>query len=509
MNLNRAIRWTLLLLAVGAAPALHAANMALGKTVLGSSWIDAPADSGNWHYRNLVDGQTDDAWGNIWLLPNGTAGWATVDLGAEYDLTRIRVEDSFNSANRDRGTKDYRVWVTNTQSNNLADYGTPLRTGQFVAPNASAPPTVEFKFPVATHGRYVTVASDTWYGGGGGLGEIEALNTPLIAYLEPTKVNLLRRVNAAGALPVVTASKPGSGDHTPDKLIDAGQYPWRLESHGSSEWWRIELPEPVLMDTFKMTERGSYYGTAYTVSASDTGWGGLTPIITVSGNTNTTRTHILTQPTWVRYLEVSTTGFASGTIFIPYEYQAFGPANVFHNAGYNLLAEPGHVGTITASMQRKLADTDITRAFDLDAFTTYVRGQNTGTGNCWFVIPLSEPTLLHALSLGMYEDQRWNDARVYLSSDAAYNYLLDGSNNDTWPGMTWRSVYDLASGTFAGTHVAFPDQWVTFVRIEWPSDAAASAALCEVELFAIPEPATLALTAAALLLLAPRRRPSK
>jgi hypothetical protein len=313
-----------------------------------------------------------------------------------------------------------------------------------------------------------------------------------IPFTSPGSVNLLRRVDQAGNLPTVTGSKYPGVAHDPIHVIDGGMQPWRVTGHGGTEWVQIELPEPVTMDTLDVLWRGSFYATAYTISGSTTGFGSMTTLVSVTGNTNAHPVHSIA-PTLVQYLELQATGFADATYYITYELAAYNTAGpVIQERGYNLFAEPGKAGTITADMRRNLSDNPA-NAVD-NSINTYVRATNSGGGNAWFVVPLTQPTELTALGLGMWEDQPWSGAQVYLSNDSSYNYLLDGGT-DTWPGMTWTQVFNFA-GSFNGAHIPLGSpQAASFIRVQWPNTT--TAALCELQVFAWPEPGMLSLLALA------------
>lgn len=347
------------------------------------------------------------------------------------------------------------------------------------------------------------------------LGSAAVIVAAPVPYSDPSQVNLLRRVDASGNLVSAGVAAPGSTDpgyaHGTHRINDAGYQPWRITGHQATETWRISLPEAVDITTLDLNMRHPFYATDYTVRGSTTGFASMTDLVTVTGNTNSHPVHTIAETT-VQYLEMEATGFVDGTYYISYEMEAIGTDPVYQRSGYNMFAEPGKVGTITADMGKDLMDA-VGNAADLN-LNTHVRGSGAPSGpTYWFVLPLAERAELMAMSMGMYEDQPWPDAQVYVSNDDAYNYVLDGGN-DTWPGMTWTQVYDWAGpGSFYGDHFAFTPQDVTFIRVEWPNNAG-TAALSEVEVFEtyaptgppIPEPATLVLVGAGALGLIRRRR---
>jgi len=319
-----------------------------------------------------------------------------------------------------------------------------------------------------------------------------------VPYTDPSVVDLLRRVDESGNLVTAAVAAPGSSNpgypYDAARLNDAGVQPWRITGHQATETWQITLPEAVDITTLDLYMRGSFYATDYVVRGSLTGFGSMTDLVTVTGNTNAHPVHTIAS-TSVQYLEMQATAFANATYYITHEVSAYGPGPVYQRSGYNMFYEPGKVGTITANMSRNVVD-PVANAADRN-LNSYVRGGNLDSGpDSWFVLPLAERTELMAMSIGMYEDQPWSDVKVYVSNDDAYNYLNVGGT-DTWPGMTWTQVFDWPTSNFRGTHFTMTPQDVTFIRVEWPKS---NSALCELEVFetyyvpeqqqVIPEPAS-------------------
>jgi hypothetical protein len=169
-------------------------NVARKGTVTASAvWEDNP----NLLPDNVIDDSTyDDAEAmNYWLLPNETAGWWQVDLGAEFNIRTIKVFNCNNGQANDRGTKDFRVEIMNASHAviHTASGDLPF-TSRSSATHPIVPRVLELEGAVL--GRYVKIYVDSWYqtrrnpswpyptidssdpgNQGGGLNEVQVLAT--------------------------------------------------------------------------------------------------------------------------------------------------------------------------------------------------------------------------------------------------------------------------------------------------------------------------------------------
>jgi hypothetical protein len=275
--------------------------------------------------------------------------------------------------------------------------------------------------------------------------------------------------------------------------------PWRVWRRNPVETLRFTLRDPVEIDRLRIRWRPSFFATDYTVKGSITGFGSLATLwgadvggpLDIVGNPVQELVHLprdpgnTNAPARLLCLEIEATEFfdQSGEgYYITHEIQAFGPATIEQKGGYNMFVERDTLGVMTADMKRNVDDNPA-NAVDLNV-GSYVRGtfgDPDGT-NCWFVVPLSEAAEAMAMSLGMWEEQPWSDAQVYVSADETYTYVNDGGD-DTWSGMTWTQVYDHSDGFLWGTHFTFEPSKVKYIRVQWPADDYRHRALCEIELF--------------------------
>jgi len=136
-------------------------NVALNGTATASSvWENNP----KLLPENVIDDSAYDdvEQKNFWLLPNETAGWWQVDLGAEFTIHTIKIFNCNNGEANDRGTKDFRLEIRDaTQDVVRATSGMLPFTSMSSVARPIVPRVLDFAKPV--RGRYVKIYVDTWY----------------------------------------------------------------------------------------------------------------------------------------------------------------------------------------------------------------------------------------------------------------------------------------------------------------------------------------------------------
>jgi hypothetical protein len=136
-------------------------NIALtGSASASAYWESHPA----FLPSHVIDGSTYDdvSTGKYWILPNRTAGWWQVDLGADAAIGLIEILNCNNNGSNDRGTKDFRVEILDASSTVVFSQSGILPFTSFSSPSNPTVPYV-LDLAVAVTGRYVKVWVDSWY----------------------------------------------------------------------------------------------------------------------------------------------------------------------------------------------------------------------------------------------------------------------------------------------------------------------------------------------------------
>ena len=153
-----------LTLAAPAAPT----NVAAGRPAVASSVYSTPTAA-----TEAVDGVPDDGTTptGYWLAKDGVTGASlTVDLGGPWEVTSIRLLNTAGGPAKNRGTADYRVFL----SEDGATY-TGVGSGTLAAQDTTTWATHDVPPQLA---RYVRVVADSYHGAGAGLAELAALGRP-------------------------------------------------------------------------------------------------------------------------------------------------------------------------------------------------------------------------------------------------------------------------------------------------------------------------------------------
>ncbi len=181
-------------ISIGTGAAQAQADVALGKPVTASSWLDnLPIFAPN----NITNGLTTDgvqADGSYWLSAYyENSATATIDLGRTYEIASIALEDTHNGTHNDCGTQDFRIGV----SRDGVSFTTVV-TSSFTNTEWANDTWQTLSIPAADV-QYIRFYADSCYGPFGivGLTELEAFqatSTP-----EPSGIAMLAGFGIAGA----------------------------------------------------------------------------------------------------------------------------------------------------------------------------------------------------------------------------------------------------------------------------------------------------------------------
>lgn len=145
------------------------AQVSLGKPVTASSFYDSGSEV--FPASNIVDGIGGDTgspynW-SFWLTAEGqNTGWAIIDLGQQYNISSIALEDTHNRGYFDRGTKDFTVSTSSDGTNYTQVINDSFSYSDWVNLTTRS-------FGVVSTARYVKVdILDGWGGRSVGLNEV-------------------------------------------------------------------------------------------------------------------------------------------------------------------------------------------------------------------------------------------------------------------------------------------------------------------------------------------------
>lgn len=182
---------TLFLVSLSSQALAAPTNVALGKTVTGSSYYDSGSEV--FPYSQVVDGRTTDTgtgydW-SFWLSAQSqvTNQWVQVDLGQLYGISSVILYDTHNRGYNDRGTENYHVALS---SNGISF--TTVGSGTFTNAEWLNQTADTLNLASVTNARYVRFYADSAYGSGSaGLAEIQVMgDTPVSAVPEPATAAL-------------------------------------------------------------------------------------------------------------------------------------------------------------------------------------------------------------------------------------------------------------------------------------------------------------------------------
>ena len=161
---------------------------------------------------NITDNIVDDSTGgpgawSFWLgrqaAPFETI---TIDLGGLYTLDQIDLYNASNRQHNDRGTLDFRVWVSSapvSPTDAPGDtFGTLVLDGTLTFYTGDPNPAQTFtSFLTSPTGRYVTFRADSFFSESAGLSELDLFGSPagVGQVPEPATTALM----AAGVLAIV------------------------------------------------------------------------------------------------------------------------------------------------------------------------------------------------------------------------------------------------------------------------------------------------------------------
>lgn len=316
-------------------------------------------------------------------------------------------------------------------------------------------------------------------------------------FADPTLVNLLRRTDttthalASSATVAITSGASYTGPA--GAVIDGGhnpyQYNWpnvpaNFPTNGGS--FQITLPEPVTIATLAQFQLGvGERALNYRWRGSLTGFGSMTELVPWTATPASDTISNAITPTVVKYLSYDFYGLNQYYLRLS-ELKAYAPAGAsipVTESGYNLFDQRA---TAVVDSFGPAAWTDgVATAIDLNS-QSYLRNQ-TGAAR-WAILDLGQAYALYGAGTGYYHGQDWR------------NWTLEGSLDK----VTWTPLLRIPGSDFGGTYPFASLFDARYVRL-WNSGASGGA-LCELELFALPEPASGLLAALGALALLRRRR---
>jgi hypothetical protein len=109
----------------------------------------------------------DDGDYKTWLCPDRTSCWVTIDLGSvKTAVSSFRMKNTRNRGYHDRGTKNYKIETSTDNTNwSTAATGSLFTNTRLDFATNTGPTSV----------RYVKFTAESWYGYGGGLGYLQAV----------------------------------------------------------------------------------------------------------------------------------------------------------------------------------------------------------------------------------------------------------------------------------------------------------------------------------------------
>jgi hypothetical protein len=125
-----------------------------------------------------------DLW-SFWLGRQATGlETLTVDLGGLFTLSQVDLYNTHNRNHNDRGTLDFRMWISSapvTPTTNVGDtFGTLILDGTLAFTAGQNPNAAQIfsSFLATPTGRYVTFRADSFFSQGAGLSELDLSGDP-------------------------------------------------------------------------------------------------------------------------------------------------------------------------------------------------------------------------------------------------------------------------------------------------------------------------------------------
>ncbi|NQT52552.1 PEP-CTERM sorting domain-containing protein [bacterium] len=245
-------------------------NLALGETVIdgSSAYNGQPFNAGSYPARFIVDGRLDDtSTQTFWLGSDGDpTEYVTVDLGVATDIQSLVLRNTHNGSSNDRGTRDFRVWASNTvDGGNQLISPTLILDGTLttsIGPNGDTliPLDIFNAWNGLKTGSYRYVKFETLTSSFGfnhvGLNELQVFDTVLSANLAPRSS-------------IITYSGQYDAAHSVDRVIDqrvdedagvGGAAFWLGRQTTMDEYFILDLGSSFLVDRIELqnTHNGTF-----------------------------------------------------------------------------------------------------------------------------------------------------------------------------------------------------------------------------------------------------------
>jgi len=291
-------------------------------------------------------------------------------------------------------------------------------------------------------------------------------------FVNSDQVNLLRRYNLPAFSFAVSANEPrtinGAGIHNGNFSSDPVVLTY-------------DLGKSMPIGSFRLEQSGNRWSQDWTIEVSNTGVGSMTTVVNVTGDPGDNHFAPITAQS-ARYIRYTGNNQSAGGLDVMNEFYAYSPAgeSIDIRSGYDLLQDSA---VVTGTTSSGINGGSTPEVFD-DSQQSHIKAQ---TSNAVFTISLNDSYKLGAAHLGWFNGQTWsNGFTIWTSNDVSLPNQLNNS--------LWSQAYTFGSigGPGAGDErfaLFTSERFARHLRVTWNQD---NGALTDFEVFAVPEPMSLA-----------------